>query len=148
MITFFLVTALTIAFVVGSALAMRPSPRLRRLAGLRQRAFAEGLRVQLRPGEPQVDYILAWRVIDAGRAPGMRLAAIRGDDGLWQLESGGVAGTEAVVAAMVSLPPTVCRVSADSQGLVACWNESGTVLEVEQIAVALRAIREQLSTRA
>ena len=86
MITFLIVTALVIAFVVGSALAMRPSPRLRRLAELRQRAVVEGLRVQLRPGEREVDYSLGWRVIDAGRAPGIRLAATRGEGGLWQLE--------------------------------------------------------------
>lgn len=148
MITFLIVTALVIAFVVGSALAMRPSPRLRRLAELRQRAVVEGLRVQLRPGERDVDYILAWRVIDAGRAPGIGLAAIRGEDGLWQFEPGGVADAEALVVAMGLLPPQVRRIVAGSQGLVACWSESGTVLEVQHIAVALRAIREALAPRA
>ena len=148
MITFLIVTALVIAFVVGSALAMRPSPRLRRLAELRQRAVVEGLRVQLRPGEREVDYSLGWRVIDAGRAPGIRLAATRGEGGLWQLEPCGVAGDEDLVAAMGLLPSEVCRIAAGSQGVVACWNENGTVLAVQQIAVAMRAIREALARRA
>ena len=46
MSTFLIVTALTIAFVLGSAMAMRPTPRQRQLARLRQLALAEGLRVQ------------------------------------------------------------------------------------------------------
>lgn len=149
MLAFLLVTGLVIAFVLGSALAMRPSPRQRRIAGLRTRAFSEGLRVQLRPGEPDVDYLLSWRGTDAAIAAQLHVDADRAGEGAeWRVTSQGAAVSAALIDALAAFPSSVRHVAAHAEGLAARWGEAGTEDDVAVIARGLRALREVCIARA
>lgn len=148
MLAFLLVTGLVIAFVLGSALAMRPSPRQRRIARLRERAFGEGLRVQLRPGEAEVDYLLSWRSVDAASAAQLRVEADRADGEAWQFTTQGVASSALVRDALASFPACVRRVAVHAEGLAARWEEGGSEDDVAALAQGLRALREACASRA
>lgn len=148
MLAFLLVTGFVIAFVLGSALAMRPSPRQRQLALLRARAVSEGLRVRLRPGEPEVDYLLPWRSVDVAMAAQLRVDAERDKDEQWRIATQGVADAAAVANVIVIFPSRVRRVAAHAEGLLARWEEGGTEADVLALAQALRTLREACTSRA
>lgn len=131
---FLLAIALAIAFVAGSALALRPSPRQRQLARLRECAVASGLRVQWRPGGRDIDYLMPWDLADTGRSRTVRLSLERAPGASW---APGETDPE-IVSVLAALPSSVTRVQAVPEGLQACWNETGTLADVEVIARALR----------
>lgn len=145
---FLLVTGLVLAFVLGSALAMRPSPRQRQLARLRACAVGEGLRIQLRPGEPVVDYMLPWRTVDVALAAALRVDADRDERDGWRLVSQGAPSTAALEQALALFPEVVQRVTAHAEGLAARWEERGAEEDVLVLARALRALREACGSRA
>jgi hypothetical protein len=148
MLAFLVVTALVIAFVLGSALAMRPSPRQRQLASLRARALGEGLRVRLRPGEREVDYLLPWRSLDAVIASQITVDAERGEGDEWRITAQGMAVTAPLSNALATFPLHIRRVLAHPEGVSARWGESGSVEEVVDIARSLRALRDACASRA
>ena len=144
MLKFLLLTAFVIAFVVGSALSLRPSPRQRQLARLRERAVALGLRVQWVPGGTEVDYLLPWELGDVSQARSLRFAASRVADGGWELETGVGPPAPGVASAMAGLPAFLVRTRAVAEGLQIRWNEAGTVDDVDRIALGLRALAQAL----
>lgn len=145
---FLLVTGLVLAFVLGAALAMRPSPRQRQLARLRACAIGEGLRIRLRPGEPVVDYMLPWRTVDVALAAALRVDADRDARDGWLLVSQGAPCTVALERALELFPASVQHVTAHAEGLAARWEERGAEEDVLALARALRALREACGSRA
>ena len=148
MLAFLVVTGLVIAFVLGSALAMRPSPHQRQLARLRTRALGEGMRVRLRPGEREVDYLLPWRSLDAVLASQIAVDAERGDSDQWQVAVQGVVATGALSDALAIFPLHIRRVVAHPEGVSVRWEEGGSEEQVGQIARGLRAVRDACASRA
>ena len=137
---FLLATALVIAFVAGSALSLRLSPRQRQLARLREHAMGSGLRVQWRPGGQDIAYLLPWGLSDAARSRALRFGLERTAGGVWD---GGTPAPE-IAAALAVFPAAVTVVRAVPEGLQVCWNEAGTVTDVELIARALRELASAL----
>ena len=140
---FLLATALVIAFVAGSVLSLRPSPRQRQLARLREHAVAAGLRVQWRPGGQDIAYLLPWALPDAAMSRGLRFGLERPAGAVWDAGNAGMTDPK-IDAALAVFPATVTIVRAVPEGLQACWNEAGTVDDVELIARALRELGSAL----
>ena len=136
---FLLATALVIAFVAGSALSLRPSPRQRQLARLRECAVSAGLRVQWRPGGQEVGYLLPWDLSDVARSRALRFNRERIAGAPWEPCDAG-ASEASILAALSVLPVSVTGVRVLPEGIQAVWNEAGTLADVELIARALREL--------
>jgi hypothetical protein len=134
--------ALALLFVLGAVFALQPSPRQRQLAALRQAAAIAGLRVRLRHGESGVDYLLPWRAQDLDAARGTDFVARRADDGAWSVEVRLGPPPAAIHDALALLPGSASRLAGGSDGLVACWQEHGTPVDVAAIVAALERVRE------
>lgn len=137
MSAFLVAILLVIAFVTGSVMALRPSPRQRQLALFRARAVAARLSVQWQPGGQGIDYVLPWAAEDASRAKTLRFAVERAAGGSWTSGPDAADPPVAVVTALARLPASVTRVRVVAGGLAACWNEAGSLSDVEDIASSL-----------
>lgn len=136
---FLLASALVVAFVAGSVLSLRPSPRQRQLARLRERAVAAGLRVQWRPGGQDTGYLMPWSLPEAARGVALHFSCERPSDALWP--RCGPSGAEAEIhTALSALPASVTAVRAFPEGVQALWSEAGTLADVDAIARALREL--------
>ena len=142
MSAFLLAIGCAVLFVLGSAFALRPSPRQRQLARLRQAAVGAGLRVSLRPGEVLVDYLLPWRIADIDRTRVPDLVAWREGAGPWQIDVRNGPAPPALQALLDALPPSVTRVVAGTDGVGVRWPEHGTEAAVAAIAAVLSGLRE------
>ena len=142
MSAFLLATGLAALFVLGSAFALRPSPRQRQLANLRQAAVGAGLRVSVRPGETLVDYLLPWRIVDLDGTRVPDLVAAREPAGPWRIEVRRGPAPQALQSLLEALPPSVTRIVVGAEGLSARWPEHGSDAAVVAIADALARLRE------
>ena len=124
---FVIAIVLTVLFVAGSVFALQPSPRQRHVAKLRHRAVIGGLRVQLRPGEPSVDYTLPWRVSDIGVAQAPDFVATRSGPE-WRLDVRNGPAAPVLQALLDRLPDAVTRVVAGAEGV------DGVVLTQQSLA--------------
>ena len=147
MLSFLIAIFLVVAFVAGSVMALRPSPRQRQLARLRERAVASRLRVQWKPGGQGIDYVLPWDVADAGQARSLRLLVERATGGVWSTPPGEAPPSARVASALGGMPASVSRVRIVPEGVAACWSESGGLSDVDEIARALLELRAALLGR-
>jgi hypothetical protein len=139
---FLVALGLAVVFVAGSVFAMQPSPRQRQLAALRQAAVLAGLRVRVRPGEPRVDYVLAWRSDDLDGTRATDFVADRAGGGEWSLARRSGPSEQALREALAGLPAGVDRVSGGADGLVASWQERGDAAAAQSVARVLARLRE------
>ena len=136
--------------MVGSLLAMRPSPRQQQLARLRALAVGNGLRVRLiaaRPMAPAkrqgVDYLLPWQVDDLAQVRAQPFMALVNNAGQWLYRATEEPlRDERMLLALGQLPASVVELNASDEGLAARWDERGAERDVERIAVSLGALRE------
>ena len=142
--SFLIAMFLVDAFVTGSVMALRPSPRQRQLARLRERAVASRLRVQWQPGGQGIDYVLPWDVTDAGPARTPRLLVERASGGAWSTPPGEAQPSGRVASAIGGMPVSVSRIRITPEGVAACWSESGGLSDVDEIARALHELRAAL----
>lgn len=147
---FLIAAVVAVLFVIGPVMAMRPSPRQKQLARLRQSAIAAGLRVRVgdRPGTARgagpdaVCYGVSWPLEDLERVRGSELRAERTGEGAWRVDAlrGPVSTdcTGALSAALSLMPAGVGTVIVAGSGLAAYWDERGTEADVKRIAQSLQ----------
>lgn len=150
--TFLIAAVVAVLFVIGPVMAMRPSPRQKQLARLRQAAIASRMRVRVegRPGAAPgarpdaVSYGMAWPLEDLERVRGSELRAERTGEGAWRLEvlRGSVSknGSDALSSALALMPARVGTVIVSGSGLAAYWDERGTEADVKRIAESLHGL--------
>jgi hypothetical protein len=137
----YLLIILVVCVALSPLIAMKPSPRQRQIAGLREAAALNGLYVELRDpplggdGRPQAFYGCR-RGKEHPKPASDVLYCREGDD--WTAREG--AGSAAKFALLAGLPETVNLASEDRRGAGVYWDERGDSEEVRSIAETLKAL--------
>ena len=134
---------LLILFVVMVALSpllsMRPSPRQRKIAALRESAALGGLNVMLldhpepAPESGPQPFYRRLRRGDDPRLPARTHCALQ--NGCWTVVQGQPNGTQ--LALLADLPEGVSALVADAGGVGVFWNEQGETSDVERLGQCL-----------
>lgn len=132
-------------FALGPIIAIRPSRRQARLARLRARAIANGLRVRIDPDAVRsghADYVLPWPPGREAVGKWSGLMCRRGDGGSWQGVSQDGDPGHPLERLLRELPEGVVQLHGAAEGLVARWDERGSEADVLRMAEGLRRFAE------